>query len=364
MGGQPKGIRERVGRDRVRARIFGLLASMPARLVAAIFLLGAISELLSLELSAFAFFAFFSFLFETVGRWSDNAVRAAITPQRVRAMWLRRFQAEGGRSFRVSRVIDRLTRHGVRALTLQDRDVQLSWEQRRTRYAPRFWLLFLPIGVVIGYFVFGMFDDLAREFMDTPSGLNPLEAFGHALVMMIVGPMFAAIFVVIFFFFSILALNAMVMFITVLSGPIGAIFTRHRDDFRKLPRLLQRIKAGRGRGAVVIRVSDAKWRDAVHSALAAVDVAIIDLTNASDQIIWELGEAAKACGADGLIFIRRQDAGLESAVERHLIKLLGHSPSLIIGYPGTRDIDRHTADGFAQNLREAIYVAAERRHAS
>ena len=133
----------RIARDRGVSGFFAFLASIPA-LIAIGGLIYAGYDLVtdqSEDLSKdggfvlIALLALFAFLFFIVARWTYDAVQAGLTPQRVQAMWLRRFQSENGDAFRTSRVIDRLSRFGVSALTLQDRDVQLSFEQRRNRLA-------------------------------------------------------------------------------------------------------------------------------------------------------------------------------------------------------------------------------------
>ena len=151
-------ISQRIAQDRGGAGFWAFLASLPAFAATAGILFvgyGAISESDDLTVESGALLlgivALFAFLFLSVGRWTYDAVRAGLTPQRVQAMWLRRFQAEKGDVFRTSRVIDRLSRRGISAITLQDRDVKLSFEQRRNRLAPTFWFFFVPIALGLSY---------------------------------------------------------------------------------------------------------------------------------------------------------------------------------------------------------------------
>ena len=357
-------FRKRLAADRARAGFFGILASLPGLAAAAGIALVVVLAAADGALPLAALLGIFAVLFAIVARWSYNAARAASTPQRVQAMWLRRFQSEGGRAFRASRVIDRLTRHGINALTLQDRDVRLSWEQRRNRLAPRFWLLFVPIAAGVAYLGFDAWKDVG----DRPLDLPPPESLEQFL-----GQLFGAFFMlfimlaflIVIFASAILISVAVVMLIAALSGPIGTLFSRNRDDFKQLPRLLKRIEAGKRRGASVLRVSDAHWREAVRLSLKAVDVAIIDLTSVSDHIAWEVGEAVKACGADGLVFICKQDAGgrgqLSPEAAAAVRAALGRDAGAIVYYPATRDHERREAKRFAHDLREAVYAAFERR---
>jgi MFS family permease len=298
-------------------------------------------------------------LFWIVTRWTYDSVHAALTPQRVQAMWLRRFQAEGGDAFRTSRVIDRLSRYGVSALTLQDRDVQLSFEQRRNRLAPMFWLLFIPIAALITYAVWTGWQNAQTDIMDLPPAQDLRTGIGNAL-----GAVFALIVVGLLLFvglfLGIMATVLIVMILAALAGPIGATMSKNRDDFRGLNTLLKRLQRGKRRGASVVRISDANWREAVTSSLGAVDVAIIDLTNVSDHVAWEIGEAAKACTQAGLVFICRDGVAISPAAKAAIRQALGREGVSVVHYPARRGAsDKH----FARDLRTHIYDAADLRAA-
>ena len=362
-----KSISDRIAGDRAVSGFFALLASLPA-VAAGVGMLYVGYRLLTnpedmrdpSALVWLAVIALFAVLFWVVARWTYAAVRAALTPQRVQAMWLRRFQSEGGGAFRTSRVIDRLSRYGVAALTLQDRDVQLSFEQRRNRLAPMFWLLFIPLALLIGYLAWQGWQNAQADIMNLPPARDLQSGVGQ-----VIGAMFALIAVALLFalvlVFGVLGAMLLVMLLAAIAGPIGALFSRHRDDFKTLPRLLERIRRGRGRrGAAIVRISDANWREAVTASLAAVDVAIIDLSNVSEHVAWEIGEAAKACGASGLVFICvDSDNGgprLSEAARAAVRTALGRDPGRVIYYPAARDGDEK---GFARELREQIYTAAD-----
>lgn len=358
----------RIARDRGVSGFFAFVASLPA--------LAAVCGLIYLGYSVFtdqredlnaeggwlliAILALFAFLFFIVARWTYDAVQAGLTPQRVQAMWLRRFQAEGGNAFRTSRVIDRLSRHGISALTLQDRDVQLSFEQRRNRLAPLFWLLFIPIAALIVYSIYQGWLSARADIMEMPQASSVQEGIGQVF-----GAFFAllavAVILVAGVFFGVMATLVVVMLLAALSGPIGAMFSRNRDDFRSLPRTLQRLQRGKGgRGARIVRISDGHWREAVTSSLDAVDVAIIDLTNVSEHVAWEIGEAAKAVSPAGLVFICSEGGGLTDAARAAVRQSLGREPDQIVYYPADRGGD---AKRFSRALRDTIYGAVDLRGA-
>lgn len=362
--GQALSISRRIARDRGRAGFFALIAALPA-LAAAIGLLYVGYRVLadSQDVSAeggliwLAVIAVFAILFFVVARWTFDSARAALTPQRVQAMWLRRFHAERGDVFRTSRVIDRLSRYGVSPLTLQDSDVQLSFEQRRNRLAPIFWLLFVPIALATAYALWTGWQAAQADIMGLPPAQDLRTGVGQVIGAFVALIAVAMLFLAAFFA-AILASVLAVMLIAALAGPIGAVLSRHRDDFRKLPALLRRFNRGKRRGAVVMRISDANWRAAVSASLGAADVAIVDLSDVTEHVAWEIGEAVKAVGSSGLVFICRRGVKLSNEARAAVRAALGRDPAHIVTYPDRRGAD---AARFARSLREQIYAAADLR---
>lgn len=368
--------RLRVARDRARAGFFAFLAALPAvaAIVGVIYLAGRlVLESKPEDYSedggylVLGILALFGFLFVVVARWTYDAVQAALTPSRVQAMWLRRFQSESGDAFRTSRVIDRLARYGVSALTLQDRDVQLSFEQRRNRLAPIFWLLFIPITALVIYGATQGFEAAKADLLDMPSARTLEEGVGQ-IFQVFIGTIVVALVWILSMVFGVMLTILAVMGIAAISGPVGAMFSKGRDDYKSLPRRLQRISRGRRQGgATVVRIGDAHWREAVQSSLAAVDVSIIDLTSVSEHLLWEINEAVRAGGAPSLVFICRagEDGAtrLSPEAQQALRAALGREPgpAEVVFYPTHRKAD---AKKFAAELRDAIYVAADSRKAT
>lgn len=360
-------VSKRIARDRGGAQFWASLAALPvwAMTIGIVVLAGMIAFSPSNDpedgaspLIMGAVILVFAYLFSIVSGWTYASVRSALTPQRIQAMWLRRFQAEGGDTFRTSRVIDRLSRDGISALTLQDRDVQLSFEQRRNRLAPVFWFLFLPLTVMLGFGARSAWRDAqqaAEDFRPTAENFGDAigQAIGNALATGLV-----LILIIIVAAAALMLTTLLIMALAAAAGPIGAALSRKRDDYKRLPRLLQHLQRGKRRGASVVRISDAHWRDAVVSSLGAVDVAIIDLTSVSDNIAWEISEAVKACGAAGLVFICSDRDGrmLAPQAKAAVRTSLGRDPGAIVFYPARRGGD---AKRFARDLRQAIYSAAD-----
>jgi hypothetical protein len=356
-------ISQRINADRGRAGFFAFLASLPALAIVGgalwVFVLSLEHRENTEDLVFSGLALVFAGMFWLITGWSYSAARSAMTPQRIQAMWLRRFQAEKGDDFRPSRVIDKLSRYGVSAITLQDRDVKLSFEQRRNRLAPMFWFFFAPIALVLSYAGFTSFQQAQQDFANqaAPASANIAEALMQAFVQAI-GQAIVLVLIIAVFALAVIASAVLFFLVAAIAGPLGAIFSGKRDDFRRLPRLLERMKRGKGRrGASIVRISDAHWRDAVTASLGAVDVAIIDLTDVSEHVAWEISEAVKARGVAGLVFICSNAKGGLSDTARNIVRgALGRDPGSVVHYPDRRGGD---AKRFARELREHIYEAAD-----
>ncbi len=364
------GIARQIAKDAHRARFWASLASAPVWAFAV--LLGASASYVALGPSSEddraslyivgAIMVLFAFLFSIVARWTYGATRAALTPQRIQAMWLRRFGSEGGEAFRTSRVVDRLSRGGVSALTLQDREVQLSFEQRRNRLAPTFWLLFAPIAAVLGFAGVNSWCDVqARAEQWRPTADNLGDAIGEAIGQAL-GSAFALVLIILVTTAAFMLATLLFMAVAALAGPIGAAFARNRDDFAGLPQHLKAIDKGKRKGATVLRIGDDHWKEAVSLALRSTDVAIVDLTDVSENVAWELEKAAQMPGGERIVFICA-DVGARALPLDAVAQVraaLGGPPPAVAYYPQSRGAAKG-GERFAEELRAAIYAAFDRR---
>ena len=371
--GKASNLRTKVGRNRVLASVLGTVAALPAFLIA-FFLIFAATQIITAQarqsgsnpLVQLVATLIFGWVFLVVGRWSFTGVRAALTGQPVQVMWLRRFQSESGEAFRTSQVIDRLSRFGISSLTLQDRDVRLSFEQRRNRLAGVFWSIFPPIVIVVETLVLLAFNDamkrLLAEHPNYPTAHSVGEGIQIVIVALITGALKVLTLELGFLFIglaaSFLAATAVVT-LAVMLGPIGERLSSRRDDFVKLPGLLARILKGkRARGSVVLRISDAHWQEAVTSSLSASDVAIIDLSSISSPILWEIAQATAACGPSGIVYIGRSGVDFRQGLAgTDHAGLIGDDNSRVIVYPKDNRQGKAAGERFALALREAIYTA-------
>jgi hypothetical protein len=364
-----RSIAKLVARDRGVAQFWAFLASLPVWAFVALLIAAAAYAVLGDSYRddpqsaalACAIALLFAYLFSIIARWTFSAVRAALTPQRAQVMWLRRFQSESGGAFRPSRVIDRLARHGISALTLQDRDVQLSFEQRRNRLAPLFWLFFIPITALGGFSSWTAWRDVQRQ-ADAwrPTADNFGEAIGQ-IIGQAIGTAVVLVLIVAIALVAFMAATLIIMAIAAVAGPIGAALSRNRDDFARLPQLLRSIVGGKRKGATIMRISDAHWRDAVSTSLKSVDVAIIDLSSVTENIAWEIGEAVAAIGANRIVFMC-QDTGIKALPQdavAHVRGALGRAPGDVVFYPATRRNEKHAEERFSRALRDAVFAAID-----
>jgi hypothetical protein len=377
-------LRERIRRDRRLAGAVAVVASAPVFALPVWAVAGAIYGAFTSDADGenpfvvlavvLAILAPVIGLLAMVGVWTWRAVFAALTPPRAQIMWLRRFQAEGPGRFRVSREVDGLSRWGVGALTLQDRDVTLSWEQRRARLAPVFWLAFVPVAAVAGWGFTTMAGPAVNSLMEarmeawkaaqdlsSPGGVLTAAIGGFVVVivnafLLVLGLMLAGLLA-----FVLVLLLAMVA--AALSGPIGQLRGRKRDDFPKLPSLLARIAAGRRpRGAKIVRIRDENWREAVRMCLEGVDAAIIDVSEVTNPIAWEIAQALAAAGPARTVFIAREGAPRPELTPAAEAMIAGAAPGFrlpdvsIIRYPPGA-VGRGGAKQFARALREAAVAA-------
>lgn len=378
-------LRERIMRERGRARVLATLLSLPLFLMPVWGLFGAaygafldppegenpfqVLALVVLVISPVLG------LLTLVAVWTWRALFAFFTPPRMQVMWLRRFQAEGPGAFRVSQHIDRLARHGVGSLTLQDRDVTLSWEQRRARMAPAFWVIFIPAAAATAWLFVAVIEPSLRQAMDDRMAqwtAQQAELGPGGILIGIIGGFFMVIVNAFVFLlglvFSILAATTGVLVATVaaawLSGPVGAMLGSKRDDFPGLAGLMERIAKGRRpRGATIIRIRDENWREAVRMGIAGVDAVIIDVSDVTDAIAWEICQALDRAGRGRIVFLARDDAHqprLSPAAGTMVQDALGGplDISAAIRYPASRKSPGSRAREFGRRLREAVYAAA------
>lgn len=174
---------------------------------------------------------------------------------------------------------------------------------------------------------------------------------------------YAGFFFVLFFFGGIIAgpiLRDMVMLsgcavivIAMATSYWWAFFRlRGEKSSQQLLRLLEKVKAGNARsgGTLIVRSQDEFWRNVVELALRHADAVVIDVTEPSENVFWELRTALSlrhpasillACAVDKTSPNEISSSELPETVRSELQAAFGEaqlSRFSLLFYPARRDI--------------------------
>ncbi len=199
-------------------------------------------------------------------------------------VWCRRFRPSYGRQFRFHRALATACSGIAYPITIQDSSYPASL---MGSFSGRGWFL-LPAAILVFYA--GLIVVAMPSLTLLPEHLSK-QGFG-------VG--FIAISVAI----PLLALKAY--------RRLGYRAYRGPDARRQVRAELEAINAGRRGGTMgveVVQCDDAGWRDVVTEALSVADVAVIDVSDLSENLRWELDEAIAALTTARVIIVH--DDGLE-----------------------------------------------------
>jgi hypothetical protein len=165
-------------------------------------------------------------------------------------LWLRRFHRRQQKPFQ--RALERACMYVGMPLTIQDSSFRFSMNYALGRFERYMW--FILFALVIGGFI-----------------ANRLEA--DELTLVVCGVM--VIVVGTAYWWAFLRINK-------------------SDPLNHVKRLLSDIRAGRMRnfGTLILRCGDSFWRSAVELAMRHADVIVIDVSEPSNNVIWELQSAA------------------------------------------------------------------------
>ena len=187
-------------------------------------------------------------------------------------MWLRRFRSDYHTRLRFHSCLWRASRALVTPATLQDQSFRSSLMTGFVR-AWLFWPLAL-VGWIVGLF---------------PLSLLVFQA-GVA---------------------SGLALLAVIIVWTTAYGFLAFYLVRRLGwrtfkDLDALELSVRRLRGGSGVpfGIDVVRVADAIWRKAVSSALQRSDLVVVDVTDPTQNLLWELEDAIRTLGPHRVVLAR------------------------------------------------------------
>jgi len=110
---------------------------------------------------------------------------------------------------------------------------------------------------------------------------------------------------------------------------MGVLRLKHPDVDAKLRRLLQSLRRDKRHvpgvgGLVVISVPDDDWRNAVHMTLEQSSVVVIDVTELSENLTWELSTATALLPIEKVLMAcARTDRESAAECEQRIRQALG-----------------------------------------
>ena len=84
---------------------------------------------------------------------------------------------------------------------------------------------------------------------------------------------------------------------------LGYLKFREEDSAESLIRLVEKIRRGKVRngGVLVLRCQDSFWRSVVQESLRRVDAVVVDVSEPSENVIWELRTALSLRSPEGIL---------------------------------------------------------------
>jgi hypothetical protein len=184
-------------------------------------------------------------------------------------LWLRRFHVKHPRGLRFDRLLWGACAMLSFPLTVQDSTIRHSSEMASSKLA-----LFSPLLMIVSSIAtLTLYDVIGR----------PDEYI----------PLMLLLFVVVWIALS---------FLTYFKA--GCINLNSANARKKMLRLIHKIQARNGwhlGGIFVVRCGDSFWRETIELLLNSASVAVIDVTERSDNVIWELETALRLIGPESIV---------------------------------------------------------------
>lgn len=205
-------------------------------------------------------------------------------------VWLRRFHARRSKVF--GALLERAATGVGHPLTLQDSSYSASYTAASARSGVRIVgliLLWLPGALLVSLLVFAAF-----------------------------GPSSDGVLVI-----ALIAFTA--AFVRVVAAAMRRLGFRTIDDDAARQQLSTIIRArGRGRyrpalGVEVLKVRDAAWTDLVQAGLEGAVLAVLDVSEVTDNIRWELATALRSLGPERIILAVEEGAADPARIWRDVV---------------------------------------------
>jgi len=210
--------------------------------------------------------------------------RAFLFPRVRSILWLRRFHREHPPEFPVSQVMRRLCRLGLPVVTLRDRSVAGG-----TPLAEPLTPVFLIGGLVVTVWLLWILEGQADRL--NLEGPFALVIFGGLLALPVL----------------------IVPFFKLTQRALAVIrFSRHELKPQEIERLLHGVGKARAEDdVVVLAAADENWQAIVRAALEETDFVMVDLSDPSPNLHWEVQSIAASGAAERIIWMANTAAPAE-----------------------------------------------------
>jgi hypothetical protein len=162
-----------------------------------------------------------------------------------------------------------------------------------------------------------------------------------------------------------MVLGYLVAVLALLCGYFWAFVRIRNEPQKQMVALLQRVRRGklRSAGVVVLRIHDRFWREVVEMAMRQADAIVIDVTDPSENVIWELRTALRLRSSMTILLACPQrencPAVLPQAVTLVLQQFLGPvslSQFPVLFYPAGKSVAKGAfpSSDWSIGLREAL----------
>lgn len=198
-------------------------------------------------------------------------------------IWFRRFRPDYGKKFRFHTALSEACSGLANPLTIQDSSYKSNL---LGSFWGRGWFI-LPIAFLS--VIIGMLIIMLLSLMLLPENLSKAGWLIGTVLLFVIA--------------SLLSFKAYRRL-----GYVSHISQKSKD---KLISKLESIRTGRVKsitGVDVIKCNDNVWQDVVSTALSKTEIAIVDVSEVTDNLAWEISQAFKYLSKDRVIFVCDEEA--------------------------------------------------------
>jgi hypothetical protein len=217
-------------------------------------------------------------------------------------IWLRRFRPTYGKRFRFHTALAEACSGLAYPVTIQDRSYSSTM---LGSFFGRGWFV-LPVAFLA--FMIGMVTMAILSIVFLPGDISELS-FGIGVVLLFV----------------------LTLYLTIKAyRRLGYKFYGGQDASLQVVNELDSIKSGKRRifrGVDVFKCENDVWQDVVAAALSKADIAVIDVSEVTENLEWEISKAFESLFQDRIIFVLEHGADKSTDLKANLNQLLSRFES-------------------------------------